>query len=153
MSEIERRIRNGKVRWVARWNDGRRRAKVFDRKIDAHQFLAQTKVSLVTGNYVDPARGKISLSAMADKWLKTQNHLKPSTLARYRGIVEKHIRPRWGATMLVKITHADVAEWISSIRLSARECALRPQGAVVDLGACRTRWPDLAESCARCTPS
>ena len=92
---------------------------MFDRKIDAQQFLAQTKVSLVTGNYVDPARGKINLSAMADKWLKTQNHLKPSTLARYRGIVEKHIRPRWGATMLVKITHADVAEWISSIRLSA----------------------------------
>ena len=91
MSEIERLSPNGKVRWVARWNDGPRRAKVFDRKIDPQQFLAQTKVSLVAGNYVDPARGKINLFAMADKWLKTQNHLKPSTLARYRGIVEKRI--------------------------------------------------------------
>jgi hypothetical protein len=127
---------------------------VFDRKIDAQQFLAQTKVSLVTGNYVDPARGKINLSAMADKWLKTQNHLKPSTLARYRGIVEKHIRPRWGATMLVKITHARGRGGVDLLnQVVRRECALHPQGAVVDLGACRTRWPDLAESCARCPPT
>jgi integrase len=97
----------------------RRRAKVFDRKTDAQQWLAQTRTSLITGNYVDPARGKLQLSAMADKWLKTQHHLKPSTYARYDGIVTKHIKPRWGTTQLAKIQHEDVAEWISSIRLSA----------------------------------
>jgi len=120
MSEIEKRIRNGKVRWVARYfdPDGKRRAKTFDRKIDAQNFQARNKTLIISGSYVDPARGKIKMSAMADKWLATQGHLKPSTYARYAGIVEKHIKPRWGTTPLVKISHEDVAEWVSKIRLS-----------------------------------
>jgi len=125
MSEIERRVRGGKIRWVARYYDpdGRRRGKVFDRKVDAQNFQAQNTTSKITGNYVDPVRGKIKLSAMADKWLATQGHLKPSTLARYEGIVEKHINPRWGTTPLVKISHEDVAEWVSKIRLSPASVA------------------------------
>lgn len=121
MSEIERRVRNGKVRWVARYSDpdGTRRAKTLDRKIDAQNYLSQIVTSKLHGNYVDPARGKITAGPMADKWLETQGHLKQSTYARYAGIVEKWIKPRWGTTPLVKITHEDVAAWISSIRLSA----------------------------------
>jgi hypothetical protein len=62
MSELERRIRAGWVRWVARYfdPDGRRRAKTFDRKVDAQRFQAQIETSKITGNYVDPARGKIA---------------------------------------------------------------------------------------------
>ena len=121
MSDLERRIRGGRVRWVARYfdPDGRRRAKTFDRKVDAQRFQAQIETSKITGNYVDPARGKIMTGPMADKWLETQGHLKPSTYARYAGIVERWIKPRWGTTPLVKIAHEDVAAWISSIRLSA----------------------------------
>src|SRR5215203_3084186 len=110
MSEIEKRTRNGKIRWVARWNDGRRRAKVFDRKIDAENYLAEVKTSRLSGSYVDPTRGKMRMNLWCDKWLATQSHLKPSTYARYEGIVEKHIRPRWGSTPLVKVQHEDVAE-------------------------------------------
>lgn len=57
------------------------------------------------------------------KWLATQGHLKPSTYARYEGIVSKHIEPRWGTTPLAKITHEDVAEWVSSIRLAPASVA------------------------------
>jgi Phage integrase, N-terminal SAM-like domain len=121
VAEIEKRVRNGKIRWVARYfdPDGKRRGETFDRKIDAQQRLAQIKVSKVSGSYVDPARGKITMAAMANIWLETQGHLKPSTLARYQGIVDKHIKPNWGNFPISKITHADVAKWISSIRLSA----------------------------------
>ena len=120
MAEIEKRIRNGKVRWVARYfdPDGRRRGKVFDRKVDAERFLREMGTSIDRNSYVDPARGKITMGVWADKWLKTQGHLKPSTLARYEGILSKHIHPRWGNVPLAKITHADIAEWISSIRLA-----------------------------------
>jgi hypothetical protein len=39
MGEIEKRIRGGKVRWVARYvdPDGRRRGETFDRKVDAQR--------------------------------------------------------------------------------------------------------------------
>jgi integrase len=120
MTEIERRVRNGQVRWLARYfdPDGRRRGKVFDRKVDAQRFQAQIENSKITGNYVDPARGKITAGPWSDKWLKTQGHLKPSTYARYEGIVSKHIKPKWGNVPLAKITHEDAAEWVSSIRLA-----------------------------------
>jgi hypothetical protein len=64
VAEIEKRIRNGKVRWVARYfdPDGRRRGKVFDRKVDAERFLRQIETSKDTSSYVDPARGKITMS-------------------------------------------------------------------------------------------
>jgi integrase len=125
VTEIEKRIRNGKVRWVARYfdPDSRRRGKVFDRKVDAERFLRQIGTSKDTNSYVDPARGKITMSTFVDKWLATQGHLKPSTYARYDGIVSKHIKPRWGTTPLVKISHEDVAEWISSIRLAPASVA------------------------------
>jgi integrase len=121
MSEPEKRIRNGRIRWYVRYFDpsGKRVSKVFDRKIDAQRHLTQVENSKITGSYIDPARGKITMAAMADIWLKTQGHLKPSTYARYGGIVTKWIKPRWGNVPLVKIQHEDVAEWISSIRLSA----------------------------------
>ena len=80
--------------------------------------MRQIETAKDHNSYVDPARGKITMSTFVDKWLRTQGHLKPSTLARYQGIVTKHIEPRWGNVPLVKISHADVAEWISTVRLS-----------------------------------
>jgi integrase len=120
MGEPERRVRNGKVRWYVRYFDpsGKRVSKTFDRKVDAQRFLHQVETSKIAGSYIDPARGKITMQVMADKWLKTQGHLKPSTYARYEGIVTKWIKPRWGTTPLAKIEHEDVAEWISGIRLA-----------------------------------
>jgi integrase len=120
VSEPERRIRNGKVRWYIRYFDpsGNRKSKTFDRKVDAQRFLHQVETSKATDSYIDPARGKITVGVFADKWLKTQSHLKPSTLARYAGIVEKWIKPRWGSVQLSKVGHVDIAEWISEIRLA-----------------------------------
>jgi hypothetical protein len=56
-------------------------------------------------------RGAVQLGIHADSY------------ARYAGIVEKWIKPRWDTTPLVKITHEDVAAWISSI---SRQRAVRP---------------------------
>ena len=51
-------------------------------------------------------------------WLAAQTHLKPSTRARYEGIVTKHISPRWGTTALAKVGHADVAAWVAGLDLA-----------------------------------
>ena len=106
MSELERRIRNGKVRWVARYSDpdGVRRAKTFDRKVDAQRLPgAESRPRRSPATMWIRRAARSQLGVWADKWLKTQGHLKPSTLARYQGIVAKHIRPRWGTTPLAKI--------------------------------------------------
>jgi integrase len=120
MGEVRKRVRKGKITWLARHYDpdGRRVSKTFARAEDARRWLIQIENSKITGSYIDPARSKITLGVWADKWLATQGHLKASTYARYAGIVTKYVKPRWGSTPLAKITHADVAKWISSIRLT-----------------------------------
>jgi integrase len=58
MSRPEKRIRNGKVRWYARYYDpsGRQLAKTFNRQVDAERFLRQIETAKDNNNYVDPAR-------------------------------------------------------------------------------------------------
>jgi DNA invertase Pin-like site-specific DNA recombinase/integrase len=52
---------NGK--WRARYRDptGKERSKHFDRKTDAQRYLDEMTTSLVTGQYVDPKAGRITL--------------------------------------------------------------------------------------------
>jgi integrase len=120
MAVIERRVRNGQLRWRVRYRapDGRERNKSFTRKVDAERYLTGVEHSKMVGSYVDPNRSKISVQAWARQWLAGQSHLKASTRARYEGILSKHIEPRWGPTPLSQISHADVQKWISSIELS-----------------------------------
>jgi integrase len=121
MAKPRKIVRNGRVFYLARWYDpdGNRVSKSFSREKAARDWQAKVDGSKVAGEYIDPRRGKITAGGMADLWLTTQGHLKPSTLERYRGIVEKYVRPRWGDVPLSKLSHADIAAWISGIKLSA----------------------------------
>ena len=90
----------------------------FDRKVDAVRYLIAIESAKLSGSYVDPARSQVPTGHWAQRWLESQGHLQPSTRARYEGIVNKHIEPRWGTTPLAKIQHADLADWISQIDLA-----------------------------------
>ena len=61
-------------RWVARYRDeaGRQRKKNFNRKVDAQRWLDETTASIVTGRYVDPSAGKITLDQFYQKWSQLQ---------------------------------------------------------------------------------
>jgi hypothetical protein len=60
MANIERRVRDGKVRCYARHYDpsGNRHTKVFDTKAEADRFLTSVEMSKITGSYVDPNRSQ-----------------------------------------------------------------------------------------------
>src|SRR5690606_25570259 len=51
------------VRYVARWRtpDGKSREKWFDRKLDAENFLTSIEHRKLTGEYVDPQAGRITV--------------------------------------------------------------------------------------------
>ena len=120
MTEIQKRIRGGKTTWRARHYDpdGRRVSKTFIRKEDARRWLVEVENAKNTGAYIDPARARVTVGAFVDCWMGTQSHLKPSTRARYAGIITKHIKPRWENVPLAKVRHTDVAEWVHSIKLA-----------------------------------
>jgi integrase len=90
---------------------------VFDRRIDAERHLTEVLHTLNTGSYIDPSRSKIKTGDFInEKWLPTLSHLKAGTHAKYLGILDRHIRPRFGGVPLDRVTHADVAAWVNSLR-------------------------------------
>ena len=102
MANIERRVRDGKVRWYARHYDpsGNRHTKVFDTKAEADRFLTSVEMSKITGSYVDPNRSKVTVGVLADQWLEAKLDLAPKTRDRYERIIRTHIRPRWDKVRL-----------------------------------------------------
>jgi hypothetical protein len=103
MASVEgRRRSDGAMRWHVRYRtpDGKQKGKTFLRKVDATRYLIEVESTKEAGNYIDPKRSKLTTGEWARKWLEMQTHLKPSTLARYDGIVSKHIEPAWGTTLL-----------------------------------------------------
>src|SRR5215207_4862447 len=117
MANIERRVRDGKVRWYARHYDpsGNRHTKVFDTKAEADRFLTSVEMSKITGSYVDPNRSKVTVGVLADQWLEAKLDLAPKTRDRYEGIIRAHIRPRWGKVRLSDVTHAELQRWVARI--------------------------------------
>src|SRR5690349_7633546 len=81
MSSIERRVRDGRVRWYARYRDpsGQQRTKTFSRRVDADRYLTTVESSKLQGAYVDPARSRFTVGAMADQWMRGKINLKPTT--------------------------------------------------------------------------
>jgi len=103
---------NGKFR--ARYRDvtGREHARHFDRRKDAEAWVASVKVSQVRGEWVDPARAKVTVQDWAAQWLAGQVQLKVSTHRRYRGLLEIQVLPTWAQVQIGSVAHADVAQWV-----------------------------------------
>jgi len=120
MASVERRVRNGRIRWYVRYRDpaGKQRTKTFDRKMGpggADQFLVSIESAKLTGGYVDPARGKATVATIADAWLAGKVNLKPTTRERYEVALRAHVLPHWGSTPLDRIEHSDVQDWIGQL--------------------------------------
>jgi integrase len=120
MASIEKRVRNGRATWRAMYRDpaGRQRSRTFPRKGQAEKYLATIETAKLTGGYVDPSAGRVTVAAWSQRWVTTLVHLKPSTRARYEGVLSKHVVPRWGPVRLSAITHSDVAAWVASLPLA-----------------------------------
>jgi len=60
--------------WRARYRDdaGKEHARHFARKIDAQKWLDGVTAAVVTGSYVDPRAGKITLQSFFDEWATRQ---------------------------------------------------------------------------------
>lgn len=115
----------GEHRWRARWRnpDGRQRAKTFPTKRAASNYLAVVGTSMQAGDYLDPAASRAKVADFAPKWLAAQGHLKASTRATYEHMLTKHVLPRWGTTPLGKVTHEDVAAWVSDLSAAGLSAA------------------------------
>jgi len=115
MASIQRRPDG---QWRARYRDsaGKEHARHFDRRIDAQHWLNSVTTAVVTGNYVDPSRSKVTVGAFGRQWLDSQRHLKPSTRYRYDSLWKLHVEPAWKDVRLSDVGHADVVGWVSGLQ-------------------------------------
>jgi integrase len=60
--------------WRARYRDdgGKEHARHFDRKVDAQRWLDEVTATVVTGTYVDPKAGRVTLAAFYATWADRQ---------------------------------------------------------------------------------
>jgi len=109
--------------WRARYRDpaGKQRSRNFPRRRDAELFLTSTEHAKASGSYVDPLLGKITFSTWAKEWRTGVFDLRPSTLARDDGYLNRYLLPTFGEKRLAEIDHAMVRAWIAG--LSARGLA------------------------------
>lgn len=107
-------------RWRVRYRDatGKEHAKHFKRKQDAQNYLDGITTSFQTGTYVDPARGKLTVGALADQWLAGKVNLAATTRACYESALEVHVRPRWGNVPVAKVEHGEIQAWLAGLAAS-----------------------------------
>jgi integrase len=114
VGSIDRRP-NG--RWRARYRDGlgRQHSRTFDRKLDARRWLSTVDVARSRGEWVDPGLSRVPVDAWALDWLATQVQLKPSTAARYRVALERHVFPTWAGVPLSSVAYSDLSAWVADL--------------------------------------
>ncbi|MFT4259460.1 tyrosine-type recombinase/integrase [Microbacterium sp.] len=85
----------------------------------AKAFQLQLEVGRAEGNFVDPARGKITIEALALEWLAAREEdkkkTKPSTLSRVRGIIHNRIIPDLGSFRVGDLNKGDVNAWVRKL--------------------------------------
>jgi hypothetical protein len=115
---IQRKVTpQGKIRYRARIKaNGREVAsRMFDRKSDAVAWEQDQRRRLRAGEWLDPRRGQVPLSMVAETWLESRRTVKRRTLESDRGACRNYIAPRFGRRPVASITTADVSSWLGDL--------------------------------------
>jgi integrase len=103
-------------RWQARWRDpdGRQRAQVFDRKVDAEQHLVAVEHRMLLGEYVDPSAGKVTVREWCELWRLQQPH-RPRTVEQVESNFRTHVYPVLGNRELRSLRPSDLQGWVTAM--------------------------------------
>lgn len=119
MATIERYSTKSGARYRVRYRtpDHRQTDKRgFRTKRDAEAFAATVEVSKLTGSYVAPALGRITIGELGPDWLARKKiDVKPSTYNSIETAWRIHVAPRWGRTRINDIDLDHVERWISEL--------------------------------------
>ena len=90
----------------------------FSTNRDAEAFAATVEVEKMTGRYVAPALGQITIGDLGTEWLARQAHHKPSWSARLESVWRVHVEPAWGDRRIGDVRPSEVQTWIAELKLS-----------------------------------
>jgi integrase len=97
----------------ARWRtpDGASRSKTFARKLDADRHLTSIEHTKLTGTYVDPRAGRVTVADYAAGWQASRVH-RASSAERLDVYLRRHVLPHLGARPIGSLRHSEVQAWV-----------------------------------------
>lgn len=109
----------GETRYRVRYRTPDRRStqkRGFKTKRDAEAFANTIEVKKLTGQYVSPSAGRVTVAELGPAWLERQKgHMKPSGYRSYESAWRVHIEPHWAGVRLGDIRFSDVQTWIARL--------------------------------------
>ncbi len=88
----------------------------FKTKRDAQEFAATVEVEKLSGTYVAPAAGRVTIGQLAPEWLARQKaHTAASSQRSRESAWRVHVKPRWAGTRVAEIKATDVQAWIAQL--------------------------------------
>ncbi len=109
--------KRGPDSWLGRYRDaaGKEHGKTFSTRREALAWAQGQERAIRLQEWSDPERSKVTVLDWSRQWLHAQLQLKPSTRARYEGLIRVHIVPQWGALTLAQVGHADMCAWTARL--------------------------------------
>lgn len=108
------------LRYRARYRavDHRQHTSAFATKREANNWLRRELAALDSGAWARPSDGNVTFRELAEAWHTANGgRIKPSTHARYRGLLDGHVLPTWGTVSVNRIGYEGVRRWV--VELSA----------------------------------
>ncbi|GAB4942243.1 site-specific integrase [Mycobacterium avium subsp. hominissuis] len=112
-------------RWRARYVDseGREVAKGFARKVDAQKWLDDVTSTILTGTYVAPGAGNVSVDVLHGQWVGTFGHLKATTKAARESAWITHVRDLWGQKLVCEVQTSAIRAWVNDLAAQGSSAA------------------------------
>lgn len=73
------------------------------------------EVHKLTGDYIDPRTGRITIGALAERWLGNRSGLTPSTVVNTESAYNAHVAEHWAHKAAGEIKPSDVRAWVSGL--------------------------------------
>ena len=88
----------------------------FTTKRDAQAFAATVEVSKMSGTYIAPAAGRITVADVARQWLGSSSAtVKATTMAKRQSAWSFRVQPRWGAVAIGDVRSPAIKVWVAEL--------------------------------------
>lgn len=113
---VHRRTTQAGTRYDVRLRgpDGQQFTRSFRTRRDADAFARDQLSTLQRGTWIDPSGGAMLFGDWIDEWMEQRVGLRPKTLHTDTGIIERYLRPVFGAQPLSLITPREVQRLIAT---------------------------------------
>jgi integrase len=113
----------GAKRYTVRYRTPQRtqtKKRGFKTKRAAQEFANTVEVEKMTGAYVAPSLGMITVGELAPTWLaRKQSDVAPSNYRTLESAWPIHVKPVWGATRVADVDLAAAERWIAAMSKSS----------------------------------